>query len=47
MGCTETSCKGSMFYQWKVQNTQAKFLSLENFNLAESFLREFFQETDR
>ena len=47
MGCTATACKGSMINQWKVQNTPAKFLSLENFNLAESFLKEFFEEMDR
>jgi hypothetical protein len=47
MGCTAGSCKGSQVTQWKVQNHQSKFLSLENFNLAERFLREFYQETNR
>jgi hypothetical protein len=47
MGCSATSCKGSLVTQWKVQNTQPKFLSIDNFELAETFLREFYQAMNR
>ena len=47
MDCSSKYCKGSCFSQWNVKNTPTRFLSIESFNLAESFLREFYQELDR
>ena len=47
MGCASTFCKASCIVQWKVQNTQTKFLSIESFDLAETFLRDFYQQMDR
>jgi hypothetical protein len=47
MGCTDLKCEGSKIAQWKVQNDQSKFFSVEKFQLAESFLREYFADKKR